>query len=67
MRDRFPGTRVDIDVRPGQRLSELSVQESYSFELGQVFLGGDDHEDLEQRFAAIDALLRFEIDTDVAS
>jgi biotin carboxylase len=62
--ERFPGTRVDIEALPGQRLSEFEVQESYSFELGRVFIGADDHEQLEQRFELIQDMLPFEIDTE---
>jgi hypothetical protein len=60
--DRFPGTRIEIDPTPGLRLSEMHVQESYSYELGRVFIGADDHEQLEARFEEITAMLPFEID-----
>ena len=60
---RFPGTRVDIEVEPGTRLSDLSVQESYSYELGRVFVGGDSYEDLDRRFAEIEDMLVFDIET----
>ena len=64
--ERFPGTRVEIDPKAGDRLSEMAVQETYSFELGRVFIGADDHEQLEERFAAIEAMLPFEIKTEEA-
>jgi hypothetical protein len=60
--ERFPGTRISIDPAPGDRLSEMEVQETYSFELGRVFIGADDHEQLEERFAQIEAMLPFEIE-----
>ncbi|MEX0952997.1 MAG: ATP-grasp domain-containing protein [Nitriliruptoraceae bacterium] len=62
VRERFPGTRVEIDPVPGMTLSELAVQETYSFELGRAFIGADDHDQLEQRFEAIEAMLPFEIE-----
>ena len=63
VKQRFPGTRVQIDVAEGDRLSEaLSVQESYSFELGRVWFGADDHDDLEARFQEIEQILAFEIE-----
>lgn len=62
--ERFPGVRVQIDVAEGDRLSEaLSVQESYSFELGRVWFGADDHDDLERRFEEIQQILAFEIES----
>ena len=60
--ERFPGTRIEVDPTPGLRLSEMHVQESYSYELGRVFIGADDHEQLEARFEEITAMLPFEID-----
>ena len=59
--ERFPGTRFDIDVSPGDRLSELALQESYSYELGRVFLGASDYEELERRFDEIRDQLDFDI------
>ena len=60
--ERFPGTRVEIDPVPGLRLSEMEVQETYSFELGRVFIGADDHEQLEERFEEIERMLPFDIE-----
>ena len=59
---RFPGTRVHLGVREGTRLSDLAVQESYSYELGIVYLGGADHEELEHRFGEVQGLLGIEVD-----
>lgn len=59
---RFPGTRLEIDAVAGSRLSELHVQETYSFELGRVFIGADDHEQLEHRFEEISMMLPFDIE-----
>ena len=63
LEERFPSVRVQVDVEEGDRLSEaLSVQESYSFELGRVWFGADDHEDLERKFEEIQQLLAIEIE-----
>lgn len=60
--ERFPSSRIEIDVAEGDRLSEaLNVQESYSFELGRVWFGAQDHDDLEQRFEQIEQILAFDI------
>ena len=60
--ERFPGTRVEIDATEGVRLSEMAVQESYSFELGRVHLGADDHDQLDERFEQISEMLPFEFE-----
>ena len=63
LEERFPSARVQVDVEEGDRLSEaLSVQESYSFELGRVWFGADDHDDLEHKFDEIQQLLAIEIE-----
>lgn len=63
LEERFPSSRLELDVEEGDRLSEvLSVQEPYSFELGRVWFGADDHEDLERKFEEIQQLLAFEIE-----
>lgn len=58
---RFPGTRVKLSVEPGMRLSDLAVQESYSYELGVVFVGASDHDELAARFDEIETVLAFDI------
>ena len=59
---RFPGTRVDLTVATGTRLSQLPIQEPYSYELGRVFTGADDDTTLEDRIQQITDMLRFDID-----
>ena len=57
----FPGSRVKINVRPGERLSELREQDSYSYDLGWVFLGGRDRRVLHEAFARAREMLPFGI------
>ncbi|MGV7227994.1 MAG: ATP-grasp domain-containing protein [Nitrospirales bacterium] len=53
----FPGTLVNIHVREGMRLSELLNKESYSYELGFMFMGAkNEHELLENHKKALDYL-----------
>jgi hypothetical protein len=63
VRERFPDTRINIDVEPGQRLSEMNVQESYSYELGHVFVGAEDHDGLDEAFDEIAAMLPIEFES----
>ena len=62
VQERFPGTRVDISLEVGTRLSDMAVQETYSYELGRVFIGAEDHEQLEASFAEIERMLPFDIE-----
>lgn len=58
----FPGTIVNLTVQPGDRLSELPLQDSYSFQLGHVYMGAADESDLKERYERCLARLRVEID-----
>ena len=58
----YPDTVVRILVAEGQRLANLSFQDSYSYELAELFLGGDSQADLLRRYRHCLELLPFEID-----
>ena len=45
-----PETQIQIEVHEGQRLSSLRDQDSYSYEVATIFVGGDHEAQLEQRF-----------------
>ena len=46
VRQRFDGAEVQVNVIPGMRLSELRDQDSYSYEIADLFMGADSHEEL---------------------
>lgn len=60
VKERFPGTLVNIHVKEGMRLSELPNQESYSFELGYLYLGGRNEQELEDHYRQCLEYLTFE-------
>jgi biotin carboxylase len=62
VRSRFPGADFKIRVTEGARLSELEGQDSYSFELANIFLGGDSRIELLQNYDAAVEMMPFEID-----
>ncbi|MEU9519585.1 ATP-grasp domain-containing protein [Streptomyces sp. NPDC048224] len=45
-----PGVRIHLLPEKGRRLSGLSQQDSYSYELAHIFTGGDDEEDLRRKY-----------------
>jgi len=55
----MPELRVDIKVAPGQYLSDLHEQESYSYEIADVFIGGRDEDELVDKFEACRRRLGF--------
>jgi hypothetical protein len=62
LREEQPDTKVKILVEPGATLSELRMQDSYSYEIADVFVGGRDRMDLLEKYARACELLSFEID-----
>ncbi|MFB6550865.1 acetyl-CoA carboxylase biotin carboxylase subunit family protein [Streptomyces sp. NPDC056405] len=46
----IPGVRIEVLPEPGRRLSDLSQQDSYSYELAHIFTGGDDEQDLRRKY-----------------
>lgn len=57
VKELFPGTLVKIHVEEGMRLSESLNKESYSYELGFMFMGAkNEHELLENHRKALDYL-----------
>jgi hypothetical protein len=59
---RFPGSMADILVAPGQRLSDLHNQDSYSFEVADIYLSADSESELLERYAQATEILHFEVD-----
>ena len=59
----FPDTFVNLLVEEGQRLAHLPFQDSYSFELADVFLGSEDQRLLLEKFRMVRERLPFDIET----
>lgn len=44
------GVTIHVDVGEGDRLSDLTDQDAYSFELAQMFIGADTEEELQEKY-----------------
>jgi len=55
-----PGVRVELTVAPGQRLSDLPEQESYSYELADLFIGARNEDELVSKYEHVVEKLSFE-------
>ncbi len=64
LKKRQPSTRVKLDVAAGQHLHELEHQDSYSFELADLYIGGRDRADILDKYDEALAVLQFEIEPD---
>ncbi|BAU57332.1 putative ligase/carboxylase protein [Halorhodospira halochloris] len=58
----IPGASIQMQVKAEDKLAELADQDSYSYELANIWLGGQDTADLLERFEKCRALLGIEID-----
>ena len=59
-----PHTVVLARVRPGQRLSELNGQDSYSYELANICIGGRDQAELLEKYQRCLEIIEFDIEWD---
>ncbi|TDO16558.1 MULTISPECIES: ATP-grasp domain-containing protein [Halomonas] len=58
----FPGTLVELNVEEGMDLSDLQHQDSFSSELGVLFIGAQSLEELDERIETCRSMLPFEIE-----
>lgn len=49
----FPGTRIQVEVEEGMRLSQMRGQEVYSYEVAVIFMGGQSHDELMSRYQGL--------------
>jgi hypothetical protein len=57
-----PGRKVETIAAEGDRLSDLSEQDSYSYHLATVHVGTSSEAELEQRYRHCAEALQFEFD-----
>ncbi len=60
----IPGLEVKIPVTDGVHTSEMQGQDSYSYELANIFIGGRDQAELVEKYNKVLEGLTFEIDYD---
>ncbi|MCF7914988.1 MAG: hypothetical protein K9L66_07480, partial [Spirochaetaceae bacterium] len=58
----IPGTVIRPQVSPGMRLNELLEQDSYSYAICYLFIGGEDQKDLLDKYIRCQEMLTFEIE-----
>jgi len=65
LQEAFPDAMFTCHVSEGMALAELPNQDSYSFELGDLFLGGNSREELAENFREAMAILGFRFSREV--
>jgi len=61
LHERFPESRIRLVAEQGDRLGELKLQDSYSYEVAEIFLGADREEDLLERYREACEILDFRV------
>ena len=62
---RQPMTRVKLEVQRGDHLADLRNQDSYSYELASLYIGGRDRKDVLDKHDEAMTALQFEIEGEV--
>jgi hypothetical protein len=58
---KYPFATIEIEVQRGDRLSTLLDQDSYSYEIAVIFIGGDNREDLAHKYHQLRQQLPLEL------
>lgn len=58
----IPGVTVDVTAREGDRLGELTGQDSYSYILANIYVGAENEAELTEKYQRCVRALPFEID-----
>ena len=57
-----PGVVVEVHAEKGMQLSDLLEQDSYSYVLAEVYLGGEDEDEILHNYARVVDMLDFEFE-----
>ena len=60
VRRRYPGTDIHLQVKEGMKLSDLLEQDSYSYAICHIFIGGGDRKELLDKYKDCMEMLAFE-------
>lgn len=59
---RFPSAEIHLKVEEGMQLSSLKNQDSYSYEIAEVFLAGNSEEELLQKYHDVQQAVHLELE-----
>ncbi|MBB4287179.1 ATP-grasp domain-containing protein [Roseospira goensis] len=59
---RVPGAEIELHVKPGMRLADMTMRDPYSYELATLFLGADSRTALKRDFARLWRLIDLRFD-----
>jgi biotin carboxylase len=59
---RFPGVEIQLHIQNGMQLSALKDQDSYSYEIAVVFVGGNSQQELLQKYRDVQQAMHVELE-----
>ncbi len=62
IKEKYPDVVLDLVAEEGQELEDLPYQDSYSYKLGFVYLGGADDEEMQRKFEDVKKILDYRIE-----
>ncbi|MCF8336856.1 MAG: hypothetical protein K9I74_02630 [Bacteroidales bacterium] len=62
LKKKYPDLAIKLNVKVGMNLDEMRGQDSYSYELANIFLGGKNQEELLEKYNDVVENLTFHID-----
>ena len=58
----FPSAEIQLHIDRGQRLSSMTDQDSYSYEIAVIFLGGRNQKDLLEKYRRVKEAMHIELE-----
>jgi hypothetical protein len=62
--NKMPGTIVKVLVKEGQQLAKMELQDSYSYELADIFIGANKRSELVDKYDRVIEMITFSIKKD---
>jgi biotin carboxylase len=62
LHERFPSAQIQLEIEEGTQLSTLIYQDSYSYEIGVIFLGGNSQKELLAKYQEIKEAMHIEFE-----
>ena len=63
LHDRFPSAEIQLHIKEGILLSSLKDQDSYSYEIAAIFLGGNSQKELLQKYRNVQQAMNIELES----
>lgn len=63
LHERFPSAEIQLHIKEGMLLSSLKDQDSYSYEIAVIFLGGNSQKELLKKYRNVQQAMNIELES----